>query len=157
MVDSVVIDKEYIIENSFPFKEKLQKIFNRYVSEYHNFEVSDIEENVPYYPGIYLLYNNENVLMYVGKSVDLYYRLMRHVKEQTHISYLTHNFKKYRYIKCKGMTLKKTVLGIEAVELYLINILKPKLNVRDVITYDTSRYDWGYIIQDEDIFEHMIL
>lgn len=152
-----MFDKEYFIENSFPFKEKYTEIFSQHMSEYHKFNILDIEENVPAYSGIYLLYNDKNVLMYIGKSVNLYHRLMRHVKERTHISHLTHNFKKYRYIKCKGMTFKKTALGIEIVELYLINTLKPKLNVRDVETYTTSRCDWGYIIQDKDILEHMIL
>jgi excinuclease UvrABC nuclease subunit len=87
--------------------------------------------------GIYLFYD-DNELLYIGKTVNLYSRLIGHINGSSNLKDVKHNFKRVEVIFIND------VVGREIYETYMINTLKPLLNVDKVFTYTSSRYEDKY-------------
>lgn len=89
--------------------------------ELHTFtpeELKDIKQK----SGLYLLYSNEDELLYIGKSINLKARLIRHFKGGSNVEDYIKEFKK---IDCYYIDDE---LDLDLCETYLINTLHPKYN-----------------------------
>lgn len=82
--------------------------------------------------GLYLFYNNNFELMYIGKAGDIRSRVDQHIKGKTHTKDIKHNFKYFRYIEINN------IVDMDIYETYYINLLKPKLNIDKVYTYKSD-------------------
>ncbi|MFC5732162.1 GIY-YIG nuclease family protein [Cytobacillus gottheilii] len=111
-----------------------------------SFSVSGIYNIPNNMAGLYLFYNDENVLMYVGQTRDLRTRIKLHLNPKTKTSSgIYHNFKWVEVI------FEEDDLSRELYETYMINTLKPLLNFDKVITYKTSRYDNSYNLEIKEL------
>ncbi len=93
---------------------------------------------LPSDPGIYMFFNRYSSLMYVGRASNLLDRIRSHFTMDSHTSHVKHNFRRISYIVVSKSEHRK------ALEYYLINHLKPPLNIKNVHTYETQRYDPRY-------------
>lgn len=88
--------------------------------------------------GLYLIYNKEDELLYIGKAKNLYSRIISHLNGSSNLKDIYHNFYKVK------MIFVNDPLYRELYETYMINTLKPLLNVEKVITYRSMRYEENY-------------
>jgi integrase len=92
--------------------------------EKHSFE--KIPDNTS---GVYCLYNEEDKLLYIGKTRDLKRRAKEHFSGYSNMGDYSHNF-----YKCSCIYVISE-LDMDIYETYMINTLKPALNIEKVITY----------------------
>lgn len=102
--------------------------------------VENLELISPKLAGIYFLYDDEKVLMYVGQTSALRERVQSHLKPKSYnvLKDLIHNFKYVSYFICENPVER------DIYETYLINKMKPKLNIEKVLTYKSERYSKKY-------------
>ncbi len=79
-------------------------------------------KNIKQKSGLYLLYSNEGELLYIGKSINLKSRLIRHFKGGSNVEDYIKEFKKI------GCYYIDDELELDLCETYLINTLHPKYN-----------------------------
>ncbi|WP_167498238.1 GIY-YIG nuclease family protein [Bacillus dicomae] len=86
--------------------------------------------------GIYMIYNEDGILMYAGKSKDVRNRVKMHMNSANSnpLKGYNHNF---HYVV--GF-YEESYFDLSLYEIYIINTLKPKLNYDNVYTYETERY-----------------
>ena len=98
--------------------------------------VNGYEKQLEKNQGIYMIYNDEDILLYVGKSKDIRNRIKIHMNkaDSNPLRGYNHNF---HYVT--GFYVK-SYLDLSLYEMYIINTLKPKLNIDNVFTYKTERY-----------------
>lgn len=78
---------------------------------------------IPYgTPGVYMLYDNNNSLMYVGKASDLRGRILTHFRGITNTSHYV-----WSVHKCNAFIEEKATYR-SIYELYLIDLFHPPLN-----------------------------
>lgn len=80
--------------------------------------------------GVYFFYDNQQELIYIGRSVNLKKRLIDHVKGITHTVAFYKEFAYFRVLYTNNRVEQKIY------ELYAINSMKPKYNTLDV--YETD-------------------
>lgn len=98
--------------------------------------------------GLYLFYNQEYELMYIGKSENLKQRINLHLTGNTNTKSIYHNFKHIRYAEVADPVDR------EIYETYYINLWKPKLNQEKTLTYRTKFYDKKYNSMAEEREKH---
>lgn len=76
--------------------------------------------------GVYFLYNSKKELVYIGKSTNIYLRILEHNFE---------NKKDFSYFKATGTV---NLLYSEMFEIYLIEKYKKKCNLLNKATIETS-------------------
>lgn len=86
---------------------------------------------IPNKSGIYKFYGDNYELLYIGKAKYLKTRIKQHLgnNRENNTKLIKHNFKKVNYI------LIEDPVDRDIIETYLINLLKPKLNISKVYTY----------------------
>ncbi len=90
--------------------------------------------------GIYRIYDKSDKLLYIGKSKKIQYRIRQHLRGlNSGTEDVKHHFfiVKCFYVECP--------MEIDIYETYLINTLKPPLNIDKVYTYESSRNDPEYL------------
>lgn len=95
--------------------------------------------------GLYLFYNEHGELMYIGKSSDIRSSVSQHMSGKgsgVNTNEVCHNFKRVDYI------MVECPMKREIYQTYMINTLKPPLNVDNVYTYRTGRYDDRYLTEE---------
>ncbi|PEU05237.1 hypothetical protein CN527_02560 [Bacillus cereus] len=95
--------------------------FSLTLPELHTFypkELKYIEQT----SGLYLLYSSENELLYIGKSVNLKARIIKHFKGGSNVEDYVEEFEK---IECYYIDDE---LEMDLSETFLINTLRPKYN-----------------------------
>ena len=90
----------------------VEPVLGAVIENLHRFEMPKI--------GVYFLFNNDN-LIYIGKSINIFRRLNDHIKDKY--------FDNYSFIKCN------TEQEADKLELEMIIKYKPKLNIQHK-TYD---------------------
>lgn len=91
--------------------------------------------NIPNRSGIYIIFGYNDDVLYVGKAKELRGRVKGHFAGTTSLKDVAHNFYEVSGFFCDDETER------DIYETYIINILKPKLNVEKAYTYQTSRFD----------------
>lgn len=91
--------------------------------------------NIPNRSGIYIIFGCNDDVLYVGKAKELRGRVKGHFAGTTSLKDVAHNFDEVSGFFCDDETER------DIYETYIINILKPKLNVEKTYTYKTSRFD----------------
>lgn len=90
--------------------------------------------------GIYAIYNNDNICMYVGKANNIRNRTRWHISntKSNPLRDVKHNliFCKYAILDCP--------VDRDIYETYYINLYQPKLNYEKVFVYQTERYTEKY-------------
>lgn len=84
--------------------------------------------------GIYLLYNANNDLIYIGRSNNLDSRIRAHINGKTHTAIFHKEIKYVRYLPTNSRIEQKVY------ELYAINTLSPKYNATDVYEDNEEPY-----------------
>lgn len=84
--------------------------------------------------GIYMLYDKNDTLLYIGKASSLKSRLRQHFNGTTNLKDVSHNFDSVMGFYC-DCPVQRAIY-----EIYLINELKPKLNTEHVYTYQSERH-----------------
>lgn len=100
------------------------------------FNREDIKKYIPKRSGIYMFYNKDYELMYIGKAENLYNRMIYHTGYYEHLENIKHNFVYINYFLCSKNLLEQT-------EILLINTLKPLLNRKDIkynCEYGNNKY-----------------
>jgi hypothetical protein len=85
--------------------------------------------------GIYLFYNEDKRLMYLGKAGALRGRIAQHIKAtgySNHTEHIRHNFKYLSYMVVENPVER------DMLEIYLINELKPLFNLSTVYYENTE-------------------
>ena len=82
--------------------------------------------------GIYVLLDKDDVILYVGKSADLFQRLNMHINSRD-ISYAKPFIEKIKYFEVFND------LDLEIYETYVINQLRPLFNISKVYNYNPSK------------------
>lgn len=89
--------------------------------------------------GIYVFLNECGELMYIGKAKRLRERIQQHLSgTDKNSDSIFHNFK---YVACIYVDSE---VNREIYETYMINKLKPLLNVNKVYTYTSEKYNPKY-------------
>lgn len=100
--------------------------------------------------GIYLLYDINNALLYIGRSIDLSKRVTSHLTGKTHTVGFYKEIKYFRFLPTNSKIEQKIY------ELYTINTLLPKYNAVDI--YDDVE---EFVKTDEEIqkerFAHFVV
>lgn len=82
--------------------------------------------------GIYFLYNENYILMYIGKSNNLKSRINQHFLGKSSTEHVAHNFHYFNYAIINDATDR------EIYETYYINQDKPLLNNEKIFTYSSE-------------------
>lgn len=112
----------------------------------YNFDIEiDIKDHkkLPKQEGVYLLYDWDNTLLYVGKARSLYDRMF------THIGTKQDNIFDYKFLfKSIKAVYTKDPCESQICETYLINKLKPKLN-RYKVYYENDVSMEEYLVKSD--------
>lgn len=98
--------------------------------------------NIPNRSGIYIIFGSNDNVLYVGKAKELRGRVKGHFAGKTSLKDMAHNFYEVSGFFCDDETER------DIYETYIINILKPKLNVEKAYTYNTSRFDNVFLSEE---------
>ncbi|MGD6977766.1 nucleotide excision repair endonuclease [Bacillus altitudinis] len=98
--------------------------------------------NIPNRSGIYIIFGCNDDVLYVGKAKELRGRVKGHFAGTTSLKDVAHNFYEVSGFFCDDETER------DIYETYIINILKPKLNVEKAYTYKTSRFDDVFLSEE---------
>lgn len=99
--------------------------------------------------GIYKFYSFDGELMYIGKAGNLRHRLLQHISGNANTQDVKHNFYS---VSCSYLD---NPVDRDIYETYLINILRPPLNVEKVYTYQTQRENPKYKTAQQIKAEHL--
>jgi len=97
---------------------------------------SDLLTNIPHEPGVYFFYGKDDELLYIGKSINIYKRLLSHFSAANHNSKAAEIWNETYRIDTKTTASN---LGASLLELHLIKNLQPIYNKRSRKT----RKLWG--------------
>ena len=108
---------------------------------------SDLLETVPHTSGVYLLYGKDDELLYVGKSVNIYKRLLSHFSNANHNTREHEIWNNTYYVETQ---ITASEMGALLLELHLIKTKQPHYNRRSRKTKRLWRLekritDAGYI------------
>jgi predicted GIY-YIG superfamily endonuclease len=95
--------------------------FSLTLPELHTFHPNELKY-IEQTSGLYLLYSSENELLYIGKSVNLKSRIIKHFKGGSNVEDYADEFKE---IECYYIYDE---LEMDLSETFLINTLRPKYN-----------------------------
>ena len=112
--------------------------------------IDDVQTKLPKRGGVYLLYGTgHKELLYIGKAQNLRGRVKGHLTTNKQMEGIRHNFKWVDYF-CVRCPVERDMY-----ETYLINKLKPSLNVDKVYTYITNRWLDKYKSEEQKEKERM--
>lgn len=107
-----------------------------------SFSVEEVRDKLRNRKGVYLFYDKNDTLLYVGITQNLRLRILEHIGGNTNTKRYSHNFKKCSVIY-EDDRLKRRVL-----EFYLINQLNPPLN-DSLNTRKIPRQKVPYIVKNQ--------
>jgi DNA polymerase-3 subunit epsilon len=88
---------------------------------------SDLLIDIPHSPGVYLFYDENDSLLYVGKSVNIYKRILSHFSNATHDRKARAIWDQTHHIETR---VTASELGALLLEVHLIKTLQPTYNRR---------------------------
>lgn len=97
-------------------------------------------------PGIYRIYNSEKVLMYIGKSVNIFNRMYQHFNGSHCDEVLKHNYYYFDF------SILNCPVDRDMYETYYINKMKPPINENKVYLYESEREKYIKYLEVEKTF-----
>jgi len=102
---------------------------------------SSLLSDIPHEPGVYFFYGKDDELLYVGKSINIYKRLLSHFSQANHNTRAAGVWNETHRIETKTTA---SGLGASLLELHYIKTLQPILNKRSRKTKKL----WGLFLAD---------
>ncbi len=103
----------------------------------------DVLEEIPNLPGIYIFFNIDNAVLYVGTSSKLQVRLKNHFKRVDNVNLLEISY--IRYWIFKDISTKQRIM----LEKAFVKKYKPKYNqnLQDIMEKESQKFKDFFIIQ----------
>jgi excinuclease UvrABC nuclease subunit len=111
-----------MIEISIPIDE--------FEFDLQNFDLNELKKK----QGIYKFYSENGTLLYIGKSTNINKRIHQHLSKKSHIE--EEYISKFRFLK--GF-YEESELDTSLYEVFMINTLRPSLNIDSVYVYRSRR------------------